>query len=154
MIIKKQHPIISHLLQAHPLLYHVSKAVGRPGTVSYPGEDYDQTRCMHKLIWVVARQNVILLFFCAPAHMIKCGVKSTYFFFNVFVLIPCCMMHLIIWNRLAKYRADKIFRKWYFQLTFIHFVLILRRFYTTFIWQNETGTIIFRPRKCTRTQRK
>ena len=50
MIIKKQHPAISHLLQAHPLLYHVSKVVGRPGTVSHPDEDYDQNGRMHKLI--------------------------------------------------------------------------------------------------------
>ena len=67
-------------------------------------------------------------------------------------------MHLIIWDRLAKYRANKTFRKWYFQLTIILFVLIVlivqfEAFLYDFVWQNETGTIIFRPQKCNPTQR-
>ena len=83
MIIKKQHspPAILHLLQAeHVPTLPCPKVVGRPDTVSYSGEDYDQTGWMHRLIWVVAwRVGHFVVFSCSGSY-INDTVKYTRFF--------------------------------------------------------------------------
>ena len=159
MIIKNSTPAISQLLQAqHVFTLPCPKVVGHPDTVSYSGEDYDAQADLSRRL---ARRSFCCFFLLWLIYKWKgtCKIYTFLFFFFFsfffFFLIPCCM-HLIIWDRLTKYRANKTFRKWYFPLTFLHFVLIIQltAFLYEFVWQNETGTIIFRPRKCNPTQRK
>ena len=150
MIIKKQHS--RHLAPA--------ASTARPyRTMSQSSRTPRHCKLLRRRV-IAWRVGHFVIFSCSGSYM-NDRVKYTRFFsfflsFSIFCfLIPCCM-HLIIWDRLAKYRVNKTFRKWYFPLRYIHFVLINQctAFLYDFVWQNETGTIIFRSRKCNHTQRK
>ena len=85
MIIKNSTPAISHLQQVqHVPTLPCPKVVGRPDTVSYSGEDYDQTGWMHRLIWFIAwRVGHFVVFFVLRIIYKWQGKIYTFLFFLI-----------------------------------------------------------------------